>query len=161
METQPTIVPDDLIGRTIGNYIVRHKLGEGDMGLVYVAEHPSIGKRAVLKVLHAEFASQPEIVSRLFNEAKAVNDIQHPNIVEIIDFGTIPPSVPTDPPFVYFIMEYIEGASLTDLINLSEVGLVHVGVDPAKANEEQIKRLKFELYVHRMNIEGFSILGFA
>jgi hypothetical protein len=45
-------------------------------------------------------------------------------------------------------------------INLFEVGLVYVGADPSKANEEQIKRLRFELYVHRMNIEGSSILGF-
>ena len=105
-----------MVGKTIGNYIVRRKLGEGGMGSVYLAEHPTIGKRVALKVLHAEFASQPEIVSRFFNEAKAVNDIQHPNIVDIIDFGTIPSATPTDPAVVYFIMEYIEGASLTDLI---------------------------------------------
>jgi serine/threonine-protein kinase len=116
MHQQPTIVPDGLAGRTFGNYVARHKLGEGGMGSVYFAEHPSIGKRVALKVLHAEFASQPEIVSRFFNEAKAVNDIQHPNIVDIVDFGTIPPAIATDPPTVYFIMEYIEGASLTDLI---------------------------------------------
>src|SRR5215468_8047712 len=116
MEQQPNIVADGLIGKTIGNYVVRYKLGEGGMGTVYLAEHPSIGKRVALKVLHAEFASQPEIVRRFFNEAKAVNDIQHPNIVDIIDFGTIPPLVPTDPPLVYIIMEYIEGTSLTDLI---------------------------------------------
>jgi hypothetical protein len=46
-------------------------------------------------------------------------------------------------------------------INLSEVGLVNVSVVPSKANEEQVKRLKFELYVHQMNIEGSSALGFA
>jgi hypothetical protein len=46
-------------------------------------------------------------------------------------------------------------------INLSEVGPVYVGVEPSKANEEQIKRLKFELYVSRMSIEGSRILGFA
>ena len=116
MDMQQTIVPDGMVGKTIGNYIVRHKLGEGGMGSVYCAEHPSIGKRVALKVLHAEFASQPEIVSRFFNEAKAVNDIQHPNIVDIIDFGTIPPAIPSDPPTVYFIMEYIAGSSLSDLI---------------------------------------------
>src|SRR5262249_50248726 len=116
MEQQPTIVPDSLIGRTIGNYIVRYKLGEGGMGSVYCAEHPSIGKRVALKVLHAEFAAQPEIVSRFFQEAKAVNNIQHPNIVDIVDFGTIPPAVSSDPPTVYFIMEYIDGARLTDVI---------------------------------------------
>ncbi|HSR97660.1 MAG TPA: serine/threonine-protein kinase, partial [Kofleriaceae bacterium] len=105
-----------MLGKTIGNYIVRHKLGEGGMGSVYFAEHPAIGKRVALKVLHPDFSSDPEIVSRFFNEAKAVNDIQHPNIIDIVDFGTIPPPMPGEPPLVYFIMEYVEGATLTQLI---------------------------------------------
>jgi hypothetical protein len=113
---QPTIIADPVIGRAIGNYVVRRLLGQGGMGSVYFAEHPTIGKRVALKVLHAEFAVQPEIVNRFFNEAKSVNDIQHPNIVDIIDFGTLPPISPNDPPFVYFFMEYIEGTSVTDLI---------------------------------------------
>jgi hypothetical protein len=46
-------------------------------------------------------------------------------------------------------------------INLCEVGILYVGVTPSKANEEQIKRLKFELFVDRMNIEGSSTLGFV
>jgi serine/threonine-protein kinase len=115
-DTHPTVVADAFIGRAFGNYVVRRMLGQGGMGTVYFAEHPSIGKRIALKVLHAEFAWQPEIVNRFFNEAKAVNDIQHPNIVDIIDLGTLPPACPTDPPLVYFFMEYIEGTSLTDLL---------------------------------------------
>lgn len=46
-------------------------------------------------------------------------------------------------------------------IKLSEVGLVYVGADSSKANEEAVKRLKFELYVHGMSIEGSSTLGFV
>ena len=46
-------------------------------------------------------------------------------------------------------------------INLLDVGPVYVGVDPSRANDGQIKRVKFELYVHRMKIDGSSILGFA
>jgi len=46
-------------------------------------------------------------------------------------------------------------------INLCEVGILYVGVTPSKANEEQIKRVKFELFVDRMNIEGSSTLGFV
>jgi hypothetical protein len=46
-------------------------------------------------------------------------------------------------------------------INLYEVGLAYVGVEPSKANDDSIKRLKFELYVHRMDLDGSSILGFA
>ena len=46
-------------------------------------------------------------------------------------------------------------------INMFEVGPVYVGLTPSKANEGQIKRVKFELYVHRMTIEGSSVLGFV
>ncbi|HET9620374.1 MAG TPA: phage tail protein [Kofleriaceae bacterium] len=46
-------------------------------------------------------------------------------------------------------------------INLTEVGLTHLCVEPAKANAEQIKRLKFELYVQKMSVEGSGLMGFA
>jgi eukaryotic-like serine/threonine-protein kinase len=103
-----------LIGATIGNYKVVAKLGEGGMGAVYLAEHPLIGKKVALKVLHEEYAANQEVVSRFFNEAKAVNDIGHPNIVDIIDYGVV--QTQTGPGFVYFIMEYLHGAALADVI---------------------------------------------
>ncbi len=107
---------DPLVGATIGNYVVRHKLGEGGMGAVYLAEHPTIGKRVALKVLHGEFAMRADVVTRFFHEAKAVNDIQHPNIVDIIDFGEVPAGVLTRERLVYFIMEFLGGTSLTEVI---------------------------------------------
>jgi eukaryotic-like serine/threonine-protein kinase len=116
VDTQPTIVPDALIGKTIGNYVVRRPLGHGGMGSVYLAEHPAIGKLIALKVLNPELAVQPEIVTRFFNEAKAVNEIRHPNIVDIIDFGLLPAGGPAEAPIVYFLMEYIDGTSLTELL---------------------------------------------
>ena len=54
MEPLPQV---DLIGQTIGNYLVTQKLGEGGMGSVYLAEHPTIGKKVALKVLHSELSS--------------------------------------------------------------------------------------------------------
>src|ERR1044071_5278340 len=81
--------PDLLIGQTVGNYLVTQKLGEGGMGSVYLAEHPTIGKKVALKVLHNEFSTNPEVAARFFHEAKAVNDIGNPNIVDIVDFGII------------------------------------------------------------------------
>ena len=107
--------PDLLIGQTIGNYLVTQKLGEGGMGSVYLAEHPSIGKKVALKVLHSEFSSNQEITARFFNEAKAVNDIGHPNIVDIVDFGIIQAGVNREQ-LVYFIMEYLGGVTLSQLI---------------------------------------------
>ena len=89
MDPHGAPIQDQIVGMVIGNYHVRQKLGEGGMGSVYLAEHPTIGKKVALKVLHAEFAADTNVVSRFFTEAKAVNDIGHPNIVDIVDYGMI------------------------------------------------------------------------
>ncbi|MBL4636352.1 MAG: serine/threonine protein kinase [Kofleriaceae bacterium] len=104
---------DPVLAMTIGNYQVTKKIGEGGMGSVYLAEHPLIGKKVALKVLHPEFSSNQDVVTRFFNEARAVNDIQHPNIVDIIDYGTIPGP---NGDMVYFFMEHLDGNPLEDVI---------------------------------------------
>ncbi len=111
---QGTPAQDVIIGQTIGNYLVTQKLGEGGMGSVYLAEHPSIGKKVALKVLHSEFSSNEDVVTRFFNEAKAVNNIGHPNIVDITDYGVIEGIGKEH--LVYFIMEYLGGITLSKLI---------------------------------------------
>ena len=97
-----------LIGNNVGNYRVVAKIGEGGMGAVFLGEHPLIGKRVAIKTLHADLATKEDIVSRFFTEAKAVNDIGHPNIVDIVDFGILQ-NGPNQ--LVYFIMEYIDGVT--------------------------------------------------
>jgi serine/threonine-protein kinase len=97
-----------LIGRSIGNYKITRVLGEGGMGTVYLAEHPMIGKRVAVKMLRPDLGTDPGLVSRFFQEARAVNEIRHPNIVDISDFGK------TDDGFVYFVMELMEGHSLRE-----------------------------------------------
>jgi serine/threonine protein kinase len=99
-----------LIGKNIGNYLIKAKLGEGGMGTVYLGEHPLIGKRVAVKVLLEELASKEDIVARFFNEAKAVNDIGHANIVDIVDFGKTKNDFGQD--VVYFIMEFLDGEAL-------------------------------------------------
>src|SRR5579871_4688506 len=99
-----------LIGKSIGNYRVVAKVGEGGMGSVYLGEHPLIGKRVAIKVLHEDLATKEDIVSRFFVEAKAVNDIGHANIVDIVDFGKMPTD--TGKELVYFIMEFLDGEGL-------------------------------------------------
>jgi eukaryotic-like serine/threonine-protein kinase len=108
--------PDQIIGQTVGNYLVTQKVGEGGMGSVYLAEHPTIGKKVALKVLHAEFSSNPEVAERFFTEAKAVNAIGHPNIVDIVDYGVIQTGPAGRDRLVYFIMEYLHGITLTQAI---------------------------------------------
>ena len=97
-----------MIGRSIGNYKIVRVLGEGGMGTVYLAEHPMIGKRVAVKMLRPDLSTDPGLVSRFFQEAKAVNEIRHPNIVDISDFGH------TEDGTVYLVMELMEGRSLRD-----------------------------------------------
>jgi eukaryotic-like serine/threonine-protein kinase len=96
------------IGHTIGNYKITAKIGEGGMGVVYLAEHPVIGKKVAMKAIHPELSKNSDVVSRFVTEAKAVNQIGHEHIVDIADFGNTP-----DGEF-YFVMEYLQGESLSD-----------------------------------------------
>jgi eukaryotic-like serine/threonine-protein kinase len=99
-----------LVNQTIGNYRVLRLLGEGGMGVVYLAQHPVIGRKVAIKLLHAALARDPDIVSRFFNEARAIHMIAHENIVEILDFGQTADGQP------YFIMEHLEGESLSEAV---------------------------------------------
>jgi serine/threonine protein kinase len=99
-----------LINTTVGNYKVTKLLGEGGMGMVYLGEHPVIGRKVAIKVLHAALAADKDIVARFFTEARAIHMIGHPNIVEILDFGATPDGQP------YFIMEYLTGEALSERV---------------------------------------------
>jgi HD-like signal output (HDOD) protein len=94
-----------MIGQTVGSYVITSLLGEGGMGKVYLARHQLIGRKAALKILNPEIAADGEAVSRFFNEARLVNDIRHPNIVEITDFGQFSG-------FYCIVMELLEGETL-------------------------------------------------
>jgi serine/threonine protein kinase len=99
----------DLIGRQIGSYVVERELGAGGTGTVYLCSHTMIDRKVAVKVLHDDLAYQPDQIARFFQEAKAAADIGHPNIVVIIDFGSIP--VPNGTRS-YLMMECLDGGSL-------------------------------------------------
>jgi serine/threonine protein kinase len=100
-----------VIGSLVGGrYRIRRLCGEGGMGRVYEAEHIEIGKRVALKILHPAYSQTPDLVERLKREARASSKISHPNVVDVTDSGTTP-----DGSF-FFVMEYIEGIELGELI---------------------------------------------
>jgi len=118
------------VGVAVGNYIVKSKLGEGGMGIVWLAEHPLIGKRVAIKVIHPSYARNPEAVSRFFTEAQAVNRVGHPNIVDITDFGQSPAGES------YFVMEFLSGQSLAQRMQGAGLDLrraVHVATQACDA----------------------------
>jgi len=103
------------VGQTIGNYTITAKLGEGGMGVVYLAEHPIIGRKVAMKAIHPELSRNQEVISRFMTEAKSVNQIGNEHIVDINDFGT------TAEGEFYFIMEFLQGESLADRLKRDKV----------------------------------------
>ncbi len=106
-------------GHQVGAYRLLHKIGEGGMGSVFLAEHVMLGRRAAVKMLHPTFSSQPEIVTRFFNEARAATAISDPGIVQIFDFGRHVDGS------AYIAMELLEGETLDR--RLQRVGRLPIG----------------------------------
>ena len=90
----------------IGNYRVIRKLGEGGMGVVYLAEHSVMGRLAAVKLLLPTMTESSDAVTRFFNEARATASINHPGIVDIFDCAQMANGQ------AYIVMEYLEGQTL-------------------------------------------------
>lgn len=97
-------------GDRVGSYVVTEVMAQGGCATVYAAEHEILGRRVAIKVLRRELAQDREMVERFYREARAVNLISHPNIVDIHDVGTIPGVGP------FLVMERLEGETLDDAV---------------------------------------------
>jgi serine/threonine protein kinase len=99
--------PSDLpAGTMVGGYQVTEKIGQGGMGQVYAASHPLIGKKVAIKILAPQCVAVPDLVRRFIEEARAVNKIGHPHIIDIFSFGQLPDGRH------FMVMEYLEGKNL-------------------------------------------------
>jgi tRNA A-37 threonylcarbamoyl transferase component Bud32 len=90
----------------IGDYRIVRQLGAGGFGAVYEGVHVTLGRRAAIKLLHAELSSNPEMAVRFVNEARAASIIRHAGIVDVSDIGQLPSGA------VFIIMEFLEGTTL-------------------------------------------------
>jgi serine/threonine protein kinase len=104
------MITQDLIGSMINNYELLDHIGQGGMGDVFLARHPQIGKQVAIKLLRQEYSKNAEATRRFFHEARVVSEINHPNVVDVLDFGE------TASGACYITMEYLEGESLTSYI---------------------------------------------
>ena len=158
---------DPYLGRTIaGRYLIKELLGSGGMGTVYRARHQVIGRDVALKFLEPALVKNERQRKRFLGEARAANQINHEHIIDITDFGE------TEDGLVYLVMEYLEGRTLSDEIELGplaahralhiaiqvafglarahELGVVHRDIKPAniylvrrKADADYVKILDF------------------
>jgi serine/threonine-protein kinase len=95
-----------MLGKTLGNFRVTSELGAGGMGIVFVGEHILIGHRVAIKVVRPEQSTEPDLVLRFFNEARAAAHLHDPGIADIYDFGY------DDQGAAYMVMELLQGESL-------------------------------------------------
>ena len=114
----PPVVPDrpnpgpalaDLTGRTLGDYRLLRRLGQGGMGQVYLGEQISRKRKVAVKVLRAELAENATSLKRFRAEAEAVGRATHANIVQLHEINE-------DAGFHYMALEYVDGRSLRDFV---------------------------------------------
>ena len=90
-----------------GRYRVKHMLGEGGMGVVYLAERDDLGSLAAIKILRDAWLS-PARRERFANEQRTLAQLNHPSIARLYDADALPDGTP------WFVMEYVEGVPITE-----------------------------------------------
>ncbi|MFT5356107.1 MAG: tRNA A-37 threonylcarbamoyl transferase component Bud32 [Polyangiales bacterium] len=103
-------VADPLVGRVVADrYRIMELIGRGGMGVVYKVEHVHINKFMAMKLLHGELARDRNTIKRFQREADAASRLNHPNTVQVFDFGR-------SEGMMYLVMEYLEGEDFGDVI---------------------------------------------
>lgn len=129
-----------MIGKTVSHYRLLEKIGEGGMGVVYLAEDAHLGRRVAIKFLSA--ADEHNYRARFLREARAVSTLSHPHIAVIHDYGE------TDQGQPFIVMEYVEGKPLSDLLSRSEVTIMRA-LEIAEAVAEALGAAHARGIIHR------------
>jgi len=126
--------------KTIGNYRLLHKLGEGGMGLVYLGEDLRTGSQVAVKIMKAEVSLDVRYISRFEREITVSKQFAHPYVIKIIDGGVIPESR-----IMYLIMEFLEADSLDFLYRKKRI-------KTAEARIIMLHMAEALSYIHERNI---------
>ncbi len=111
LSVEPVPVPSDkLVGHRLGDYVVEELIAKGGMGAVYRGVQPVIGKQVAIKVLLTPGPTELNYAQRMLEEARTVNAIGHPNIIDIFNFGELPDGRP------WLVMEYLDGMPMSQWV---------------------------------------------
>src|SRR5262249_23654761 len=101
---------DLLIGRTLGEFTIHEKLGEGGFGVVYRAEQLALAREAVVKVMHASHSGTRQVIERFMREARLASRLEHPYTAHVYAFGAEPDGL------LWIAMELVRGTPLDKLL---------------------------------------------
>jgi serine/threonine-protein kinase len=96
--------------RRLGQYVLKQRLGAGGMGEVYLAEHVLLRRPCAVKLIRSERAGDPIQLLRFEREVRLTSNLTHPNTIQVFDYGH------TDDDVFYYVMEYLEGLTLEELV---------------------------------------------
>src|SRR5262245_28655653 len=100
-------VRDELCGRTVGEFVLRERIGEGAYGAVYRCGQPLLGREAVIKVLHGWFRTKQVMIQRFLREARLASRLDHPYAAHIYAFG-----LEKEDRLLWIAMEMVHGTPL-------------------------------------------------
>jgi len=98
---------ESLVGKTLGQYQLVDQIGKGGMATVYKAYQPALDRYVAIKILPAYFLHEPGFAERFTREAKAIAQLDHPNILPVYDFGK-------QDDISYIVMKYVSAGTLHD-----------------------------------------------
>ena len=108
-------MPDPLVDVVVdGRWRLLRCIGQGAVGIVYLAERVNLGRQVALKLLHEDCSANNEFVRRFAQEARALSRLQHVNCITILDVGTYDQRP-------YIVMELVPGHLLTDELSAGQV----------------------------------------
>jgi hypothetical protein len=119
-------------GRKVGNYIIRRQLGQGGMGVVYLADDTRLQRRVALKALNPALGESPGLRERLRHEARVVAGLSHPGIATVYALEEIDNEL-------YMVYEFVPGSNLRTLLKSGPLPMreiVSIGVQLARALAE-------------------------
>ncbi len=169
---------DAIIGKVIDGCRVQRKLGQGGMGVVYLAVHETLKQEFVLKILNPALTGSEDTIERFFREAQACAQLNHPGIVAIQNVGQ-------DGDYFFIRMEYVEGVTLEDLVkekgqldwrqatqlmletvdalsHAHQKGMIHRDIKPENimfTSANQVKVMDFGLAKHVHSSAKVSVTG--